>query len=127
MNGNSMANISGTWLGTYWQFGNPTRFEMTLVQGNNSISGNILDNSSLGEAVVNGEVVGRKIIFTKCYLSNSRHCINYVGVISEDEQMLTGNWYESPFNQGKWEAHRQDDNLSLNFETITKQKISVGV
>lgn len=122
-----MANISGAWLGTYWQFSNPTHFEMTLVQGKNTLSGNILDNSNLGEANVNGEITGRQVTFTKCYLSNSRHCINYVGTVSEDEQLIQGNWYESVFNQGKWEAHRQDDNLTLNLETIKKQKVPVGV
>ncbi len=122
-----MANISGTWLGTYWQYGNPTRFEMTLVQGNNSISGNILDNSNLGEAIVNGEVIGRKVTFTKCYVGDARHCINYIGTISEDEQLMTGNWQESFFNQGKWEAHRQDDNLTLNLENIKGKKVPVGV
>ncbi len=28
-----MADVSGAWLGTYWQQGNPTRFEATLIQG----------------------------------------------------------------------------------------------
>jgi hypothetical protein len=122
-----MANISGTWLGTYWQFGNPTRFEMTLLQGQNTLSGNILDNSYLGEAVVKGEITGRKVTFSKCYLANSLHCINYVGIISEDEQIMQGNWYESFFNQGKWEAHRQDDNLTLNLDTITRvNEVLVG-
>ena len=122
-----MANISGTWLGTYWQYGNPTRFEMSLIQGKNTISGNILDDSNLGEAKVNGEIIGRKVTFAKCYLCNSRHCIDYVGTVSEDEQSIQGKWYENIFNQGQWEAYRQDDNLTLDLETITQQKVPVGI
>jgi hypothetical protein len=38
-----MANLSGTWIGTYWQDDLPTRFEMVIVQGGNALSGNILD------------------------------------------------------------------------------------
>ncbi|NJO93852.1 MAG: hypothetical protein HC820_04935 [Hydrococcus sp. RM1_1_31] len=56
-----MTNLNGTWLGTYWQRGNPTRFELTLVQGGNSISGRIKDDNALGEASMVGEVVGRSL------------------------------------------------------------------
>jgi hypothetical protein len=35
-----MANLSGTWLGTYWQDDMPTRFEMTIAQSGNALSGN---------------------------------------------------------------------------------------
>lgn len=42
-----MANISGEWLGTYWQLGMPMRFELTLVQGSSALSGNVLDVQSL--------------------------------------------------------------------------------
>jgi len=91
---------------------------MTVVQGNNYLSGNILDNSNLGEALVNGEVIGRKVTFTKCYTVNAQHCINYTGSISENQELMTGNWHEGIFNQGKWEAHRQDDNLILELENV---------
>ena len=113
-----MADVNGIWLGTYWQYGIPTRFEMTLVQGKNTISGNILDDSSLGEATVTGEVTGRTITFRKCYVSDSRHSIDYSGTVSTDEQLMQGTWQENVFNQGTWEAHRQDDNLTLDRETM---------
>ena len=113
-----MADVSGLWLGTYWQYGVPTRFEMTLVQGKNTLSGNILDDSSLGEATVTGEINGRTITWSKCYISGSRHCIDYFGTVSSDEQLIQGGWQESPFHQGKWEAHRHDDNLTLNLENV---------
>lgn len=66
-----MADVNGLWLGTYWQEGIPTRFEATLVQGGNTLSGRVLDDNYLGEAQIEGEVVGRTIHFTKRYLTTS--------------------------------------------------------
>lgn len=63
-----MADVSGSWLGTYWQNGNPTRFEVTFVQAGSTISGSILDDNPLGEAQAAGEVIGRTIQFAKQYL-----------------------------------------------------------
>jgi hypothetical protein len=53
-----MANLTGTWLGTYWQDGIPTRFEMSIAQGGNALNGN------LGEATIAGEVIGRNVHFS---------------------------------------------------------------
>ena len=69
-------DISGTWLGTYWQNDNPTRFEATLVMSGNSLSGSILDDNLLGESRISGEVVGRSIRFTKRYLTSSPNPID---------------------------------------------------
>ncbi|MHC5721987.1 MAG: hypothetical protein ACYTX0_60710, partial [Nostoc sp.] len=66
-----MADLSGNWLGTYWQDDIPTRFEATFVQSGNTFSGSILDDNYLGEAQVNGEVIGRTVSFTKRYLITS--------------------------------------------------------
>ena len=118
-----MADVNGVWLGTYWQSGIPTRFEMTLVQGKNILTGNILDDSNLGEATVAGEITGRTITFRKCYLGSSRHCIDYFGTVSTDEQLIQGRWQESSFHQGKWEARRHDDNLTLELETIKSRLV----
>ena len=117
-----MANLTGSWLGTYWQYGNPTRFEMTLLQGGNTLSGNILDNSYLGEAMVTGEVIGRNVTFTKRYIGNNSYFINYRGVVSEDEQLIQGQW-NIDWDNGKWEARRQDDNLSLNLNLTRQDKV----
>ncbi|MDJ0845431.1 hypothetical protein [Crocosphaera sp.] len=38
--------------------------------------------------------------------------------MSTDEQLMQGTWQEGIFNQGKWEAHCQDDNLTLDRETM---------
>lgn len=88
-----MANISGTWLGTYWQNGEQTRFEATFVQSGNAICGNILDNGNLGEATIQGEVVGRNISFVKSYVANpSLASVNYKGAIAEDGDSMSGQW-----------------------------------
>lgn len=121
-----MTNINGSWLGTYWQWGTPTRFELTLVQGGNTLTGNILDDSNLGEANVIGEIIGRKITFTKKYL-NSRHTVNYTGIVSETEDFMTGEWTISNFDSGKWEAHKNNNELDLNAQLRLYQKVPVSV
>ena len=120
-----MANLSGTWLGTYWQQGNPTRFEATLIQGGNNLSGNILDDNYLGEARLSGEVIGRKISFTKSYITSSQYIINYVGTVSEDENFIQGQWRINKFNSGIWEAHRNNDDLISELKNHLSQKSPV--
>lgn len=123
-----MADLSGTWLGTYWQSGVPTRFELTLVQGGNTLSGNILDDSPLGEASVVGEVIGRRVDFTKSYLAGSRHSISYTGTIAENEDSMGGKWQIDEYLSGNWEAHRSGDNLVADLENLLQKKepISLG-
>lgn len=106
-----MADVSGTWLGTYWQGGVPTRFEATLVQGGQTISGSILDDGYLGEAQVQGQVQGRSIDFIKRYLTSSPDIVQYVGLISENGETMSGTWSIDLHHSGRWEAHRQGDNL----------------
>lgn len=122
-----MADLSGTWLGTYWQSGVPTRFELTLVQGGNTLSGNILDDSPLGEASVIGEVVGRRVDFTKSYLTGSRHSISYTGAISEDEDSMGGKWQIDEYLSGTWEAHRSGDNLVADLESRLQKKEPIAI
>jgi hypothetical protein len=43
-----MADLSGNWLGTYWQDEIPSRFEATFVQSGNTFNGSILDDNYLG-------------------------------------------------------------------------------
>lgn len=127
-------NISGAWLGTYWQNGQPTRFEATFVQGNNALSGSILDENYLGEAQLSGEVIGRSIRFTKRYLSSSPTPIDYVGTISEDENSMSGSWQIELGQQsgrarklsGTWEAHRSDQDLMADLKNRLTQQIPVG-
>ncbi|MCP2728417.1 hypothetical protein [Limnofasciculus baicalensis] len=118
-----MADLSGTWLGTYWQLGIPTRFEATLLQSSNTLTGNILDDSYLGEATLIGEVMGRRIQFTKRYLTTSSTLINYSGTVNEDEDFMQGDWSIRDSDSGKWEARRSGDNLMLELRKLQEQKI----
>lgn len=121
-----MADISGAWLGTYWQGREPVRFEMTLILGGNTLSGSILDNSYLGEASLVGEVSGRSISFTKTYLISSRHSVHYTGKISEEGNKIQGRW-KIGFFSGRWEALRNDDNLSFDKTTRKKDRVPLSI
>jgi len=121
-----MADLSGSWLGTYWQQDQPTRFEMTLVQAGNSLSGSVLDDSFLGEARLTGTVVGRSINFTKRYVSSSAHPIAYSGTVSEDDAILQGNWVIDVGFEGRWEARRSGEDLMADLQRRQAQPILVG-
>ena len=121
-----MADLSGVWLGTYWQRKQPVRFEMTLVQGGNTLSGSVLDDNYLGEASLGGKVSGRSVNFTKTYLISSSHAIHYTGTISEDGKRMQGKWKIS-WLSGTWEAQRSDDNLSLNKIIRQVEKVPVSI
>lgn len=122
-----MANLSGSWLGTYWQQGNPTRFEASLIQAGNTLSGNILDDSYLGEAILKGEVIGRKISFTKRYLTDSQYIIYYVGTVSEDENFMQGEWQIGRFISGIWEANRSNEDLMIELKNCLSKKLPVSL
>ncbi|MGB3135747.1 MAG: hypothetical protein WBG38_14770 [Nodosilinea sp.] len=118
-----MADLSGMWLGTYWQQDVPTRFEATLVQGDNTLSGSILDDGSLGEARLSGTVSGRQVRFVKRYLTSTQTSIDYAGTISEDGNHITGQWSISRFDAGPWEAHRSEDDLSASWQALLEQSL----
>ncbi|MDX2231066.1 MAG: hypothetical protein NW220_15610 [Leptolyngbyaceae cyanobacterium bins.349] len=120
-----MADVSGAWLGTYWQQGRPTRFEATLVQGGHTISGNVLDDNALGEATVAGEVVGRAIRFTKRYITAPPVPIDYAGQIAADEQSMQGTWQITGFDSGAWEARRSGENLVADLPVRQQQEFSL--
>jgi hypothetical protein len=115
-----MANLTGTWLGTYWQDDTPTRFEMSIAQGGNALSGNILDDGNLGEATMTGKVIGRNIQFSKRYVSAFQGKILYQGLLSEDENLMQGEWglkmsssaYGERKDSGRWEATRSQNDLA---------------
>lgn len=117
-----MADLSGSWLGTYWQAGTPTRFEATLIQSGNALSGSVLDDNYLGEAQLSGEVIGRSVSFTKCYFTTSPTPISYIGTVSEDEDYIQGQWNIGKWDSGRWEARRSGEALIANLSTrVTKQ------
>ncbi|MEL6814912.1 MAG: hypothetical protein AAFP03_08865 [Cyanobacteria bacterium J06598_3] len=117
-----MADVSGAWLGTYWQQDEAVRFEMTLVQSGNTISGRVLDDNYLGEASLAGTASGRAINFTKTYTSSARHSISYTGTVSEEGDRMVGHWQIS-YLSGTWSARKSDDNLSV--QDIIKQASKV--
>jgi hypothetical protein len=121
-----MADLSGTWLGTYWQEGEPTRFEATLVQTGNALSGNILDDNYLGEATISGQVIGRKVSFTKRYLTRDQGSIDYTGTVSEDEDFMQGEWTIRGIASGPWEARRSDENLMADLQKRLVQELAVA-
>ena len=120
-----MADLSGTWLGTYWQEGSPTRFEATFVQGGNSFSGRVLDDNQLGEAQITGELIGRSIRFTKRYLAGSHRAIQYSGTLSEDANFMQGDWAIDRTRSGTWEAQRNQDDLLADLKNRLAQQTPV--
>lgn len=122
-----MADLSGTWLGTYWQLGNQTRFEATLIQAGNSLSGNILDDNYLGEARLTGEAIGHQVSFKKRYIIGSQHLIYYMGIVSEDENFIQGEWHIDILNSGFWEAHRNRENLMLDLKNRLSEQLPMSL
>ncbi len=120
-----MADLTGTWLGTYWQQGTPSRFEAVFVQNGNVLSGSILDDNYLGEAQLNGEVIGRAVSFTKRYLITSPAPIQYRGVISETEDYIQGQWQIGKNQSGAWEARRSGENLMIDLENRLQKTVSL--
>jgi hypothetical protein len=122
-----MTDLTGTWLGTYWQQDAPTRFEASLVQGGNALSGRVQDDNHLGEAQITGEVVGRKVMFSKTYLSGIATVIEYAGTIDESGEVIKGDWtILGTRHSGQWEARRSGDDLMAQLRRRIEQKVPVG-
>lgn len=121
-----MTDINGAWLGTYWQTGLPTRFEATLVQSGNTLTGNSLDDGALGEAQLTGTVSGRSIHFTKRYISSSPYVIEYAGVVSEDESFMSGEWKIDHRHSGKWEARRSGNSLIAELQERIEAPVALA-
>lgn len=110
----AMTDLSGIWLGTYWQRGKPTRFELTLLQSGNTLSGHSLDDSYMGEATWSGTVSGRHVHCTKRYPLKRQPPVNYKGTVAEDVNAMQGTWDFGLLGAGTWEAHRCGENLTLS-------------
>ncbi len=122
-----MVDLSGTWLGTYWQHSNPTRFELTLIHRGNTLTGNSLDHSYLGEACWSGTVSGRHIQCTKRYLLKQQPPINYQGTVSEDGNAIHGTWDFGRLGSGTWEAHRSGESLTLTLQKNVETRVPASV
>jgi hypothetical protein len=122
-----MADLSGTWLGTFWQNSQPTRFEATLLQGGNALSGSILDDGALGESQLTGEVVGRRVRFSKQYRSRPRELVDYSGTLNDEENFIQGSWtIPGTKHSGNWEARRGGDDLMQQLRRRIEQQTPVG-
>lgn len=125
-----MSDVSGSWLGTYWQNGSPTRFEASLVQSGSQVTGRILDDGYMGEAQMEGEAIGRSIRFAKRYLARPDGTILYVGTITEDGNFMQGEWTipsDKPKTSGTWEAHRGEDPFMAELQSRLSAREPVGV
>ncbi len=123
-----MADLSGAWLGTYWQNSQPTRFEASLVQSGNNLSGNILDDGELGEARLAGNIVGKQVKFCKQYYCSPHDPIDYTGtLVGEAEDSIQGTWQiaGTPLS-GNWEARRSGNDLMQQLQQRIGQTIAVG-
>jgi hypothetical protein len=120
-----MADLSGTWLGTYWQQGEPTRFEAALIQIGNVLTGNIMDNSYMGEASLSGDVIGQQVQFAKRYLMKKQAPVKYQGVIAEDGESMQGTWNLGKSDSGSWEAHRIGNSLTLELKNRLENRVPV--
>jgi len=111
-------DISGCWLGTYWQAEQPIRFEAAFVQGGNVLDGRILDDNYLGESSIKGELLGHRIFFIKRYLTTSPNPIRYSGTLTDDGNYMYGHWRIGYFDSGRWEAYSAHDALSAEFSAL---------
>jgi hypothetical protein len=122
-----VADVSGTWLGTYWQWGLPTRFEAMLVQSGNSLIGSILDDNFLGEAKISGELVGPSIRFSKSYLTTSPDRVIYTGTLAESEDFMFGQWRIVGVDSGSWEARRGGEELMTSLRARLADQVPLGI
>lgn len=121
-----MADINGAWLGSYWQGGGQTRFEVTFVQAGNTLTGRVLDDGYLGEAQISGDVTGRNVSFVKQYINKSTHAIHYSGTISEDETFMSGTWIIQGYDSGRWEARRNSDDLMTQLKARMEKRTALA-
>jgi hypothetical protein len=120
-------DLTGTWLGTYWHNAEPTRFEASLVQGGNALSGSILDDGPLGEAQLAGEIIGRRVKFSKQYVTANPRAIEYTGTLNEEANLIQGVWViVGTKHSGNWEMRRSGDDLMQQLRRRMEQKIPVG-
>lgn len=110
-------DLSGLWLGSfsYPRGGGPTTpFMANLVDRGGSLSGEIVEPNTMGpssetlSAFVAGTRAGTSVDFTKTYdgASDAAHSIDYVGLLSEDGNRVTGVWSLEDMDGG-FEMYRE--------------------
>ncbi|NJK65031.1 MAG: hypothetical protein HC921_22050 [Synechococcaceae cyanobacterium SM2_3_1] len=117
-----MMDLTGLWLGTYWQDGQPTRFEATFVQSEALLSGRITDDGYLGDAQISGQVTGRFVRFTKSTSALMTRSITQAP-FRKRETRSGANGFITLNTSGPWEAHRSQDSLLLSLQTVLQQQL----
>ncbi|MGF1459985.1 MAG: hypothetical protein ACFBSG_13275 [Leptolyngbyaceae cyanobacterium] len=115
-------DISGCWLGAYWQGKQPIHFQATLLQGGNVVDGRILDSNYLGESHIKGEVLGHRIFFIKRYLTTSPNPIRYSGSLADNGHYMHGHWRIGYFDSGRWEAYRTHDPFAEELSALLAEQ-----
>ena len=119
-----MTDVTGSWIGSYWQNGIATRFEATFVQGGNVISGRILDDGPNGEAEVHGDAIGRHVDFVKRYFSYPEN-IHYTGTLSDEGNFMSGTWNIGSRHSGPWEAYRGENPLMNELQKRLSRNVTL--
>jgi hypothetical protein len=116
--GESGHSIQGNWRGRYFYRSSSDAhgFEAVFIDICGRVEGNILDDGSLGEAVVAGTFGYPSIEFTKIYYRKTAGgAVKYRGTMSEDGKMLSGTWQRPGSVSGTWVAVRTDEQEALKF------------
>lgn len=104
-------SVQGSWLGNYYYENNsqPFSFEAVFVESEGQIEGSILDDGSLGEALVSGSFCDPNLNFTKRYHNSTLDPVQYLGTLSGDGNRISGSWQIRSLAKGAWTAWRQDE------------------
>jgi hypothetical protein len=123
----SSHSIQGSWRGRYFYPGSSEAqgFEAVFIDVDGIVEGNILDDGSLGEAVVGGKFLYPHLKFVKIYQSGTKHAVNYQGTMSEDGKTLMGRWNVSGVHSGTWTAKRYEDGEDLKFEIEDERELEL--
>ncbi len=96
-------SVSGFWGGIYFYPENvsePVNFDAEFMQAAEMLSGNITETNTIDPdggvllaSVIDGEITGSEIRFTKRYTNGSeKHDVRYVGTLSQDSNEISGQW-----------------------------------
>ncbi len=123
----SSHSIQGSWRGRYFYPGSSEAhgFEAVFIDVDGIVEGNILDDGSLGEAVVAGKFFYPHLKFTKTYQAGTMHAVHYQGTMSEDGKTLMGRWNIPGDGSGTWTAKRYEDGEDLKFEREDERELEL--
>ncbi len=121
-------SIQGSWRGRYFHPGSSEAFgfEAVFIDADGILEGNILDDGSLGEALVSGKFSYPHLKFVKIYQSGTKHAVNYQGTMSEDGKTLMGRWTIAGDASGTWTAKRYEDGEDLKFEIEDTRELELA-